>query len=230
MFTEIDTALLLIVIGLLVYHRDMSSLPKRKSSGGGVVLDSCVLIDGRVLDVADAHFIPKRIIIPQFILQELQLLADGKDKYKRERARFGLDVAHQLQQQAGFDVSIDSLDFPGSMAVDDKLVKLALKRSAYLCTTDFNLNKIALIAGVTVLNVNELAQTLRTVILPGEATTVKLLQKGKARGQAIGYFDDGTMIVVDNAGHLIGKTVSVTITGMHQTMAGKMAFGKLIST
>lgn len=227
MLLEINSGLLLVIIGVLL-RKDTANITWRQKHTA-VVVDSCALIDGRILAITDAHFMPKHIIIPQFILHELQLLADGKDAYKRERARFGLDIAHQLQQKNGLTVTVDQLDFKAT-TIDDKLIALAKKRHADLYTTDLNLNKVAVIGGVSVLNVNALAQTLRIVLLPGETVTVKLMQRGKSHNQAIGYLDDGTMVVVDAAGKLIGKTVPVIITGAHQTVAGKMAFGKFLHT
>lgn len=190
-----------------------------------VIVDSCALIDGRVIELAKIGFLPKNIVVPQFIVQELQLLADGRDGYKRERARFGLQVVQQLQNDASLHVSIDEAK-PDKPTTDEKLVALAKQRSAELFTNDFNLNQVATIEGVTVLNVNELAHALRPVALPGESVHVTIIQSGTNRDQGVGYLDDGTMVVVDDAIKDIGKSIEVTINKSHQTVAGKMLFAK----
>lgn len=192
-----------------------------------IVLDSCSLIDGRVVEVVNSGFVAGELIIPQFILNELQMLADGNDSHKRERARFGLDIAHQLQDASPVPVVIDRTVFPDISATDDKLVALAKKLKAQLYTTDYNLAKVAAIEGVRVLNVNELAQNLRPITLPGETLTIKIVQKGSNPGQGVGYLDDGTMIVVEGAAKYVGRTMPVTVTRMHQTVAGKMVFGQV---
>lgn len=192
-----------------------------------LVLDSCALIDGRIVEIVDSHFIADELVIPQFIINELQLLADGNDSHKRERARYGLDIAHQLQDSAPNRVTIERTVFPGAPTTDDKLVLLAKKLNAQLYTTDYNLGKVAAVEGVPVLNVNELAQALRPITLPGETLKIKIIQKGSNRDQGVGYLDDGTMIVVDNAARHVGKVVPVTVMRMHQTVAGKMVFGQV---
>lgn len=192
-----------------------------------IILDSCALIDGRIVEISGHGFISSELIIPQFILNELQMLADGSDSHKRERARFGLDIAHQLQDTAPVPVVIDRSIIPDVNATDDKLVALAKKLKAQLYTTDYNLGKVAAVEGVSVLNVNELAQSLRPISLPGETLKIKIVQKGSNPGQGVGYLDDGTMIVVENGVRHVGKVVPVTVTRMHQTMAGKMVFGQV---
>ena len=191
-----------------------------------VILDSCGLIDGRILEIGRAGFISSQLVIPEFIIAELQLLADGKDSYKRERARYGLEVAKQLRAATDTSVAILAQDYPAIKTVDDKLIALALQLGAQLYTTDYNLGQVAAIKNVAVLNVNELAQHLRPTALPGERLTVKLIQKGQSKRQAVGYLDDGTMVVVDDAAKLVGKTIAVTATQMHQTASGKMIFAK----
>lgn len=220
---------LLILAGmglLLLEHKKnggFAALGGRKSRK--IILDSCALIDGRIAEVVRAGFIADELVIPQFILNEMQLLADGSDSHKRERARYGLDVAHELQDSAP-KVIVDRTLLPGITTTDDKLVALARKLRAELYTTDYNLAKVAAVEGVKVLNINELAQSLRPIALPGETLDIRILQKGSNRDQGVGYLDDGTMIVIEGASQLIGQTVPVTVTRMHQTVAGKMVFGQ----
>jgi rRNA-processing protein FCF1 len=195
--------------------------------GRKIILDTNGLIDGRIIDVAKAGFIPDNIIIPQFVIAELQFLADKADSQKRERARYGLDVIRELQDLRGVTVTIAREKFPNIKEVDDKLVALAKQYRSPLYTIDYNLNKVAQIEGVTVLNVNELAQALRPSNLPGEKATVKLVQPGQDPNQAVGYLDDGTMVVVEQARKLIGQKVNITFTRMLQTQAGKMSFATM---
>lgn len=189
-----------------------------------VVLDTCALIDGRIVELVRSGFMPEQLVIPSFVIRELQGLADGSDSHKRERARYGLGVVRELQDSNQCDVRVDSSDFPLVAEVDDKLVALAKKLSAQLYTTDFNLGKVAAISGVTVLNVNELAQSMRPVVLPGERREVKIIQRGEGRDQGIGYLEDGTMVVVDRAYAAMGKTIAIEIDRTFQTVAGKMLF------
>jgi len=192
-----------------------------------IVLDSCALIDGRIVEVVNSRFIADELVIPQFIINELQLLADGNDSHKRERARFGMDIAHQLQDASPTPVTIDRTVFTSAPATDDKLILLAKKLDAVLCTTDYNLGKVAAVESIPVLNVNELAQALRPITLPGETLKIKIIQKGSNRDQGVGYLEDGTMIVVDGGARHVGKVMPVTVTRMHQTVAGKMVFGQV---
>ena len=200
---------------------------KKNKKDRKLIIDSCGLIDGRIVDLASAGFTPSEIIIPQFILKELQLLADGNDSQKRARARFGLDVAKKLQTVNTTNVHINREQYPHLKSTDDKLVLLARKLSADLYTTDYNLNKVASVEGVKVLNINELALSMRPQILPGEKRKVKIVQKGSGRNQGVGYLEDGTMVVVDNANRLIGKTIEVEINRYHQTESGKMIFANI---
>lgn len=221
----LQIALLLTIIVLLVTKRTQK--PGRavaKKSQDKIILDTCAVIDGRILELAQNDFLPGPFIIPQFILSELQHLADGSDAHKRERARFGLEIVQQLQATKKVVVTVDTTDFPDIKEVDDKLVALAQKLGSRLYTTDYNLNKVADIKGVTVLNVNELAQHLRPLALPGEVKTITIVQKGSNKNQGVGYLDDGTMVVVDGAAKSVGKTVKVDVTRTHQTVAGKMIF------
>lgn len=223
----VQSSLLLIILGWLVLERRRTVQLKNKKSRQ-VLLDSCALIDGRIIELAKSGFVPDELVIPQFILAELQLLADGNDTHKRERARFGLDVVKQLQESNYCTLRIDRTALASVPAVDDKLVTLAKKLGAKLYTTDFNLNKVAAIEGVQVLNINELAQNLRPVALPGERKTVKVVQKGSSRGQGVGYLEDGTMIVINGGDKLVGRSVDVEINRTHQTVAGKMLFAQVI--
>lgn len=224
----IQTILLITIIGLLFYKRPGKAKILSSKGGKNLILDSCALIDGRIVELVNAGFVHGRLIIPRFILKELQLLADGNDSNKRERARFGLDVAKQLQDNKNSTVAINTEDFPSVKATDDKLVLLAKKLSADLYTTDYNLNKVATVEGVKVLNINELALSMRPLILPGERKKVKIVQKGSGRGQGVGYLEDGTMVVVEGAIKLIGKTVGVEVARYHQTESGKMLFANLV--
>lgn len=190
------------------------------------IVDTCALIDGRILELAKHGFIPRKIIIPQFVVDELQGLADGSDHQKRQRARYGLDVIGDLRDSKRVSLHISNAKKADS-EVDASLIALALKRNGSLFTTDYNLQKVAELKGVDVLNVNQLAQSLRPIVLPGEEIELKIVQKGAERTQGVGYLDDGTMVVVDNASTSIGKRVKATVTRNLQTTAGRMLFGQM---
>jgi uncharacterized protein YacL len=224
----IQTLLLLGIIGLLFYRRPQKAPTLSSKGGKSLILDSCALIDGRIMELVNAGFIHNELVVPKFVLQELQLLADGRDSQKRERARFGLDVAGRLQENKNCTVRIDRHEFPEIKTTDEKLIQLAKKLSAYLYTTDYNLNKVATVESVKVLNINELALSMRPVILPGERKKVKIVQKGSSKDQGVGYLEDGTMVVVENANRLIGKTVAVEIARYHQTESGRMIFANVL--
>lgn len=192
-----------------------------------VLLDTSVIIDGRIADIFQTKFIAGRIVIPRFVLRELQQIADSQDSLKRNRGRRGLDILNKIQKDSALNVRIQEEDFPEIKDVDAKLVKLAQLLGAKVTTNDFNLNKIAELQGVTVLNINELANALRPVVLPGEAMDIRISKEGKEHNQGVGYLDDGTMVVVDNTRHLIGQVIKVTITSVLQTSAGRMIFAKL---
>jgi uncharacterized protein YacL len=219
----------LIVLLLVVIFKKIPTNNLGHNKGRKLILDTCALIDGRIIDIAKTGFVPDQLIIPKFILAELQLLADGNDTHKRERARFGLDVVRELQDSKYCDVVIEKDMLESVKTTDEKLVVLAKKTGAQLYTTDYNLNKVADIEGVHVLNVNELAQDLRPIILPGEKKIIKIVQKGSGRDQGVGYLDDGTMVVVEGGGKKIGKSLEVEVTRMHQTVAGKMIFATIRS-
>ncbi len=191
------------------------------------IIDTSVIIDGRIADICEAGFLEGTFILPQFILQELQHIADSTDSLKRTRGRRGLDVLHKIQKMSNITVKIVDEDFPKIKEVDAKLVALAKLLSAKIITNDFNLNKVAELQGVSVLNINELANTLKPVVLPGERMNVFVIKEGKESNQGVAYLEDGTMVVVDNARRLINKNVDVTVTSVLQTTAGRMIFTKL---
>jgi len=190
------------------------------------ILDTSVIIDGRIVDVCESGFLEGGFILPQFILQELQYIADSPDSIKRARGRRGLDVLHKIQKMSQITVRIVDEDFPKIKEVDTKLVALAKLMNAKVITNDFNLNKIAELQGVSVLNINELANSLKPVVLPGESMKVFILKEGKEYNQGVAYLDDGTMVVIENARKLIGKNADVTVTSVLQTTAGRMIFSK----
>jgi uncharacterized protein YacL len=191
------------------------------------VLDTSVIIDGRIADVAETGFLSGTLIIPQFILRELQQVADSPDSSKRQRGRRGLDMLNRLQNNSSLDIQIVETDFPSVREVDLKLIELGKQLDAVIVTNDFNLNKVSQLRGVSVLNINELANALKPVVLPGEAMRVFILKEGKEYNQGVAYLDDGTMVVVDNARRLIGKNADIAVTSVLQTTAGKMIFGRL---
>jgi len=190
------------------------------------VLDTSVIIDGRVADVCETGFIDGTLMVPQFVLRELQLVADSSDPLKRNRGRRGLDILQRMQKMGTVQVQIVEEDFPQMREVDMKLIELAKQCEAKIVTNDFNLNKVAQLQGVPVLNINELANALKPVVLPGEAMRVFILKEGKEYNQGVAYLDDGTMVVVDNAKKMISKTIDIAVTSVLQTTAGKMIFGK----
>ena len=192
------------------------------------VLDTSVIIDGRIADVCDTGFMDGTIVIPQFVLKELQLVADSGDSLKRNRGRRGLDILQRIQKMSGVEVMISDVDFPDVREVDLKLIELARTLQGKIVTNDFNLNKVAQLRGVAVLNVNELANSLKPVVLPGEQMKVFILKEGKEYNQGVAYLDDGTMVVVDNARRMISKTIDIVVTSVLQTTAGKMIFGRYI--
>jgi uncharacterized protein YacL len=191
------------------------------------LLDTSVIIDGRVADICETHFLDGVILVPQFVLRELQLVADSADPLKRQRGRRGLEVLQRIQKMPHLDVQIAEEDFPNIAEVDMKLIELAKHANAKIITNDFNLNKVASVQGIDVLNVNQLANALKPVVLPGEAMRVFILREGKEYNQGVAYLDDGTMVVVDGARRLINKTIDIIVTSVHQTTAGKMIFGRL---
>lgn len=192
-----------------------------------ILLDTSVIIDGRIADIANTHFLSSKLILPRYVLKELQLIADSSDPLKRARGRRGLDVLNAIQSNPNITVKIHELDFPEFNTVDAKLVKMGQVLQAKVFTNDYNLNKVAELQGVKVLNINDLANALKPVVMPGEEMEIKILKEGKEQEQGVAYLDDGTMVVVDNGRRRLGHTVKVTITSVLQTQAGRMIFAKL---
>ncbi len=191
-----------------------------------IVLDTSVIIDGRISDISQTKFIEGKFIIPRFVLKELQQIADSKDSLKRNRGRRGLEILGKIQKNPQINVRIHEDDFPDIAEVDAKLIKLAKVLDGKLFTNDFNLSKVAELQGVKVLNINELANALKPIVLPGEMLEIKVIKEGKEYNQGIGYLDDGTMVVVENGKHLLGQKIKTQVTSVLQTTAGRMIFTK----
>ncbi len=235
-FLQLMVMLLMAYVGLIVGANkgDLLNLSALGGIFGGEkqgkrsykILDTSVIIDGRIADIAETGFLDGVLVIPQFVLRELQLVADSADSLKRNRGRRGLDILQRIQKIATLNVQIVEDDFPSIRDVDMKLIELAKVMEGKIVTNDFNLNKVAQLQGVEVLNINELANSLKPIVLPGEAMRVFILKEGKEYNQGVAYLDDGTMVVVDNARKMIGKTVDIAVTSVLQTTAGKMIFGK----
>lgn len=196
-----------------------------KPASGIIVMDTSAIIDGRIADLYGTKFISARLLIPRFILRELQQIADSQDPLKRNRGRRGLDILNKMRK-AKIDIVIDDRDFPEIRDVDAKLVQLAKLYNAPILTTDYNLNKVAELQGVQVLNINDLANALKPVFLPGESLKIRIVKEGKEYNQGVGYLDDGTMVVVEDARHLIGSVLDVVVTSVLQTSAGRIIFTK----
>jgi len=199
---------------------------EQTSSQSFKILDTSVIIDGRIADIVETGFMDGTLVIPQFVLRELQLVADSADSLKRNRGRRGLDVLQRVQKMTQLNIQILEDDFPNVHEVDMKLIELAKVYTCKIVTNDFNLNKVAQLHGVQVLNINELANALKPVVLPGEIMRVFILKEGKEYNQGVGYLDDGTMVVVDNAKKMISRTIDIAVTSVLQTTAGKMIFGR----
>ncbi|MFH1355323.1 MAG: PIN domain-containing protein [Candidatus Omnitrophota bacterium] len=191
------------------------------------LLDTSVIIDGRIVDICKTRFLGGKIVIPKFVLKELQQIADSTDPIKRQRGRRGLEMLHTIQKDSEMDITLHEEDFPETKEVDAKLVLLAKLIEAKILTVDYNLNRVASIQGIKVLNINELANALKPVVFPGEGMHIKLIKEGKEHNQAVGYLDDGTMVVVEEARRMIGQDVKVAVTSVLQTQAGRMIFTKL---
>lgn len=205
----------------------ITSLTKSENRSKPKILDTSVIIDGRILDILKTGFIEGKVIIPQFVLRELRHIADSADSLKRNRGRRGLDILNEIQKQLKVKVEITEKDYKNISEVDSKLLKLAEDMNAAIVTNDFNLNKVADFKGVLVLNINELSNAIKPVVLPGEDMTVTVIKDGKEHEQGIAYLNDGTMIVVEGGRRSIGKTIEVLVTSVLQTAAGRMIFTKL---
>jgi uncharacterized protein YacL len=235
-FLQLFVMLLMAYVGLIVgaAKGDLLNLSALGGIFGGEkqskkqykILDTSVIIDGRIADIAETGFLDGILVIPSFVLRELQLVADSADSLKRNRGRRGLDILQRVQKITTLAVQIVEDDFPSVREVDMKLIELGKLYEGKIVTNDFNLNKVAQLHGVEVLNINELANSLKPIVLPGEAMKVFILKDGKEYNQGVAYLDDGTMVVVDNARKMIGKTIDISVTSVLQTTAGKMIFGK----
>lgn len=193
------------------------------------LVDTSALIDGRIADVAEAGFLDGPLIVPGFVLRELQRIADAQDPLRRNRGRRGFDVLARLRAASGITVTVDETDVPAAREVDDKLVERARALGARVLTTDYNLNRVADLHGIRVLNVNDLANALRPVVLPGEPMQVQLVREGKEAAQGVAFLDDGTMVVVEQGKRFIGQSIDVIVTSVLQTSAGRMVFARLRS-
>ncbi|HCU57054.1 MAG TPA: PIN domain nuclease [Anaerolineaceae bacterium] len=203
------------------------------SSGGNglkdaqrILVDTSAIIDGRIADIARTGFIPGRLLIPRFVLNELQYVSDSADNLRRQRGRRGMEVLAELQKDPAIPVTISDIDVEGIREVDERLIVLARQLSCPILTNDYNLNKVAELQGVSILNINELANAVKAILLPGETLEMKIIQEGKEYGQGVGYMEDGTMVVVENGQKFIGKTIPISVTKVLQTAAGRMIFAK----
>jgi uncharacterized protein YacL len=191
------------------------------------LVDTSVLIDGRIADICETHFLDGSLGLPRFVLHELQMVADSSDSLKRQRGRRGLEVLQRMQKMPGLEIRVLDDDIAGHAGVDQKLVELARRTGSKIVTNDYNLNKVARVQNIPVLNINELANALKPAVLPGESMRVLILREGKEPTQGVAYLDDGTMVVVDGARRFINRTLDILVTSVHQTPAGKMIFGRL---
>lgn len=235
-FLQLMTLLFMTYVGLVLGSNkgDLLNLAALGGVFGGEksqkasfkILDTSVIIDGRIADVIETGFLDGVMVIPQFVLRELQMVADSSDSLKRNRGRRGLDVLQRIQKLPNLNIQLVEDDFPAVKEVDLKLIELAKMYDCKIVTNDFNLNKVAQLHGVQVLNINELANAMRPVVLPGEIMRVFILKEGKEHSQGVAYLDDGTMVVVDNARKQIAKTIDIAVTSVLQTTAGKMIFAR----
>ena len=191
-----------------------------------ILVDTSAIIDGRIADIARTGFIPGRLLIPRFVLNELQYVSDSADNLRRQRGRRGIEVLSELQKDPAIPVTITDIDVEGVREVDDRLVVLARQLSCPILTNDYNLNRVAELQGVSILNINELANAVKAILLPGESLEMKIIQEGKEYGQGVGYMEDGTMVVIENGQKFIGKTIKISVTKVLQTAAGRMIFAK----
>lgn len=223
--TYLIVLLLLIVVAQTTYLVVATSTKSKRSARHSIYVDTSVLIDGRILAIAEAGFVPGELVVPRSVVRELQLLADGGDSDKRAKARKGLDLIRELQSIDTVDVRIMQ-DGAATRGVDEQLIDLAKKYHGSICTVDYNLNKVARVEGVIVLNINELAKNIRAIHMPGERVMIEIVTKGQGANQGVGYLEDGTMVVVENASKRIGDEVEVEFIRVLQTDAGKMMFAK----
>jgi len=191
-----------------------------------ILVDTSAIIDGRIADIARTGFIPGRLLIPRFVLNELQYVSDSADNLRRQRGRRGMEVLSELQKDESIPVTISDIDVEGVREVDERLIVLARQLSCPILTNDYNLNRVAELQGVSILNINELANAVKAILLPGETLEMKIIQEGKEFGQGVGYMEDGTMVVVENGNKYIGKSLRITVTKVLQTAAGRMIFAK----
>ena len=238
-FIEFASLLSLGYLGLVIgtrRGREMRPIPAAEqqlnvatpaSATGMKLVDTSVLIDGRIADICETHFLDGCLGLPRFVLHELQMVADSSDSLKRQRGRRGLEVLQRMQKMPGLEIRVLDEDISGTAGVDQKLVELARRTGSKIVTNDYNLNKVARVQNIHVLNINELANALKPAVLPGESMRVLILREGKEPTQGVAYLDDGTMVVVDGARRLINRTVDILVTSVHQTPAGKMIFGRL---
>jgi uncharacterized protein YacL len=230
-YISVFLALILGYLGAVVGIRKRGDLRlasrRHEEEASSKILDTSIIIDGRIADICESHFIEGKLIIPKFVLAELQQVADSADPLKRNRGRRGLEILRRMQLRKDMEVVVDEQQFGEASDVDGNLVKLARLRNARIVTNDFNLNKVAELHGIKVLNVNELANALKPVVLPSEEISVKITKRGKEPDQGVGYLDDGTMVVIEGGSGMLNRTVDVVITSVLQTSVGRMIFGRM---
>ncbi len=214
------------ILGAVTSRRENGTSAGWSQSSRTILLDTSVIIDGRVADIAKTGFLPGTLLIPRFVLNELQYIADSPDSLRRQRGRRGMEVLSELQKATSVVVRISDIDVEGVREVDDKLVILARQMKCPILTNDYNLNRIAELQGVPILNINELANSVKSVVLPGETLVVNVIQEGKESGQGVGYMEDGTMVVVENGNKFLNREIDVTVTKVLQTAAGRMIFAR----
>jgi uncharacterized protein YacL len=230
-YVTVSLGLVLGYLGAVVGIRKRGDIRLTPRRAGGPelspkILDTSVIIDGRIAEICESHFIEGKIVIPKFVLDELQQIADSADALRRNRGRRGLEILRRMQLRKDLEVVVDDFDPGGNEGVDSRLVSFAQERKGKIITNDFNLNKVAELHGINVLNVNELANALKPVVLPGEEMTVRITRRGKEPDQGVGYLDDGTMVVVEGASNLVNRTIQAVVTSVLQTAVGRMIFSK----
>jgi uncharacterized protein YacL len=237
--------MLLGYLGIVLFvarQKDLQNALRALSKGGGatqdnsevsglqdsrrILVDTSAIIDGRISDIARTGFIPGRLLIPRFVLNELQYVSDSADNLRRQRGRRGMEILSELQKDSNIPVTITDIDVEGVREVDERLIVLARQLSCPILTNDYNLNRVAELQGINILNINELANAVKAILLPGESLKMKIIQEGKEYGQGVGYMEDGTMVVVENGHKYIGKTIDISVTKVLQTAAGRMIFAK----